>query len=449
MLLTETHKLYKSQDKETYNLIYNLLLASKNLYNKANFYVRQAMIIGRKLKEDIVLSERENTLLIEMNRMIEKGNERKIRRAKEGNRKEPKIFNSIDKNSYFLDYYRLESMLQDSKEYKDLPAQSSQQNLKQLDSNWKAFFVANKQFKSNKNEFSGRPKLPKYKKGKVNILILTALQCKIKDNKICFPKIFKGFKLNTKADNICHVRIIKELNDSIKIEVVYEVEDKELKEGNNYLGIDLGLNNLAAIINNIGLNPILINGRGLKSINQYYNKKLAYYKSILDKSKAGVKVSKRIKELTIKRNNKIKDKMHKISRFIIDYAVKNNINKIVIGLNKGWKDEINLKKKVNQNFVGIPYDMLINQIKYKALLEGIEVIVTEEKYTSGTSFIDNEMPTKKFYNKKRRIYRGLFKSNSGVLINADINGACQILRKVYNLDSNEYKNMLRPEVINI
>ena len=141
--------------------------------------------------------------------------------------------------------------------------------------------------------------------------------------------------------------------------------------------------------------------------------------------------------------------MHKISRFIIDYAVKNNISKIVIGLNKGWKDEINLKKKVNQNFVGIPYDMLINQIKYKALLEGIEVIVTEEKYTSGTSFIDNEMPTKEFYNKKRRIYRGLFKSNRGVLINADINGACQILRKVYNLDSKEYKSMLRPEVINI
>ena len=136
-------------------------------------------------------------------------------------------------------------------------------------------------------------------------------------------------------------------------------------------------------------------------------------------------------KLTIKRNNIITDLIHKASKKVIDYALSYDVNTIVIGNNKDWKRESSMSKKVNQSFVGIPHQMLINQIIYKAENVGINVILTEERYTSGTSFLDSEEPIKENYNKNRRIYRGLFKSNKGVLINADVNGAYQILKKVF------------------
>ena len=123
--------------------------------------------------------------------------------------------------------------------------------------------------------------------------------------------------------------------------------------------------------------------------------------------------------------------LHKASKNVIDYCIGLNIDTIVIGLNKTWKQECNIGKVNNQNFVQIPYDALINKIKYKAEDIGIKVIMTEESYTSGTSFIDGELPIKDNYDKSRRVHRGLFKSNKGILINADLNGAYQIMRKVF------------------
>lgn len=447
MLLTETHRLYKSKDSLHYDLVMNLLMASKALYNKANYYVRQAMFIGRDLKEGKELNiDRKNTLS-EINNLIEQGNKRKIKRALNSKRS-PKLFGLVTASSYYLDYYRIESMLQGSDLYKSLPAQSSQQILRQLDSNWKAFFKANTKYNKSSKEFLGRPKLPGYKKSEISNLILTGLQCKVRDGNICFPKIFKGFSIKTKAEKINQVKMIGTRYGYIKIEVIYEVKEKELLEGNKYIGIDLGVNNLAAIVTNIGLRPILINGRGLKSINQYYNKKRAYYKSILDKSKQGIKESKRLRRITEKRNNKIKDGLHKASRYIVDYAVRNGISKIVIGKNKFWKQEVNKGKQTNQNFVCMPLAVLIELITYKARLEGIEVITTEEGYTSKTSYLDNETPIKENSNGKRRVYRGLFISNKGIKINADVNGALQILRKVYSYyEVND--NLLKPIKENI
>ena len=158
--------------------------------------------------------------------------------------------------------------------------------------------------------------------------------------------------------------------------------------------------------------------------------------------------SKRMDRLTEKRNAKIDDYLHKASRYIINYCLKHDIHTIVIGKNKEWKQNINLSKRVNQNFVQIPFARLIEMIQYKAEECGIAVILTEESYTSGTSFIDNELPTKENYNKSRRVYRGLFKSNSGTLINADLNGAYQIIKKVFPIkwDSG---CALHPIVVNI
>ena len=135
-------------------------------------------------------------------------------------------------------------------------------------------------------------------------------------------------------------------------------------------------------------------------------------------------------KLTIKRNNMIEDKLHKASKSIIDYALSCEANTIIIGNNKGWKIGSKLSKKVNQKFVGVPHQRLIRMIQYKAENVGINVILTEESYTSGTSFLDNEMPVKANYNKSRRKYRGLFVSNEGKKINADVNGGLQIIKKV-------------------
>jgi putative transposase len=194
-------------------------------------------------------------------------------------------------------------------------------------------------------------------------------------------------------------------------------------------GIDLGMNNLASVTSNDGcLQPLLINGRALKSINQYYNKKKAHLQSSLPK---GVYNSKKMSQLTHKRNMKIHDFMHKSSRALVDYLVKNEIGKLVIGKNKNWKQNLNIGKKNNQSFTSIPFQKLIDQIIYKASLKGIEVVLTEESYTSKCSFIDMEPLKKQESYKGRRIKRGLFKSSNGTLINADCNGSGNIIRKVF------------------
>lgn len=175
---------------------------------------------------------------------------------------------------------------------------------------------------------------------------------------------------------------------------------------------------------------LIINGKPVKSINQYYNKKLAHQKSVLEQMNHSKK-STAISRLTSKRNLKIKDYMHKASRKIVDYCVENQVGTIVIGENKNWKQNCNLSSVTNQKFVQIPFNQLKDMIKYKAQSVGISVQFTEESFTSGTSFLDQELPTQDFYNKSRRISRGLFKTNSGICLNADWNGAWQIARKFY------------------
>jgi putative transposase len=139
----------------------------------------------------------------------------------------------------------------------------------------------------------------------------------------------------------------------------------------------------------------------------------------------------RMDSITRKRDYKINDYMHKASKYLVDYALENNFNTVVIGNNKGWKQKSSMSKLVNQSFVGIPHMKFIQTVKYKAPNVGLNGILTEESYTSGTSFLDNEEPVKENYNKSRRVHRGLFVSNSGVKINADVNGAYQILKKVF------------------
>jgi transposase, IS605 orfB family len=252
-----------------------------------------------------------------------------------------------------------------------------------------------------------------------------------------------NLKIQSTKPNIKMIKFVyDEANDLIKCFKIYEVEEPKLRRDNSrYFSIDPGLNNIVSIYNNIGIRPLLYNGRPIKSINQYYNKTRAKLQSELPNN---VKSSKRLKQLSFKRKNKIDYEMNRISAHIINEAVKNNISKIFIGNNNDWKNEINIGRRNNQNFVNIPHTKLFNQLLYKGLLNGIEVIFTEESYTSKASFFDkDELPkygesdNHKFSG--RRIKRGLYRDSKGNLWNADLNGGGNIMRKIS--DKAAYKNI--------
>ena len=317
-------------------------------------------------------------------------------------------------------------------------AQSAQQILRLLEKDWKSFFVSVKDWSKNKEKYLGRPKLPKYKpKNGKHLLILTNQNVKLKNDRLCFPKAFQGFTVKprfVKLENFSsfqQVRVIPGFK-TFMIELIYNIEipNVTLSDNLRYLSMDIGLDNLAAVVNNAGLKPMIINGKGLKSMNNYYNKQISYYREIAKRMNEK-DYTNRMGSLTRKRNHKIDDYMHKASSYLIKYAQSNRFHTIVIGNNKGWKQKTGMSKKVNQTFVGIPHMRFIEMVQYKAQNVGIKVMLTEESYTSGTSFLDEECPIKANYNKKRRVHRGLFVSNTGRKINADVNGAYQIMKKVF------------------
>ena len=360
------------------------------------------------------------------------------------------IKNHFDLNGKWLRYNELEKELRTNSniDYNALPNNSSQQILMLLDTNLKSYFKGLKAFKKSKTSFSGCPKFPNYKhktKGR-NIVIFTANQFRFKDNYIYFPKKSNLLPIKTKLDldtKIQQVRIVPR-NSYYVVEVVYNYNEI-IKENlnNDYLSIDIGVNNLAACVTTKGDRPFIINGKPLKSINQYYNKKRAEYQSKLGYyiNKKGEKQqfskSKKIDKLTNKRNNKINDYLHKSSKMIINYCKKNQIDNLVLGKNDGWKSEVNMDKKNNQNFVLIPFNRFESYLSYKSIKEGIKFLCREESYTSKASSLNLDyIPDYgvKYETKHKfsgyRLIRGLYKIRGRkVFINADINGSINILRK--------------------
>jgi putative transposase len=346
----------------------------------------------------------------------------------------------------------MDKLLQKSEPYKLLMSQAAQCTLQVLDRNWKSFFVAIKDWSKNPSKYLGRPKLPKYKKKDGRFTwFLKNNQTWIKDGYLGFQlRVMNGYKFKTNAKGrLISVRFVPRGIIYI-LEIVYEVEVLEVKpESLNIVSIDLGVNNFVTMVNNIELRPIIINGKGIKSINQYYNKQKAKVQSEL-RIRHDKGWSNKLDSLTRKRFNRIKNYIHHTSHYIINYCKENQINTIVLGLNKTWKQECKMNDKANQNFIYIPYNMLINQLKYKCQDNNINLIITEESYTSGTSYLDGELPVKENYDKSRRVKRGLFKSNSGRYINSDVNGAFQIMRKVFpNVLSEGIEGSLTPMIINV
>lgn len=367
------------------------------------------------------------------------------------NRANYEIRQHFFQTNQILSYNEMALRMQSEESYCDLPRKVSQQVLRCLDRNWQAWKKASKAYKKDPSKFLGRPKLPKYKdKNKGRYLLVYTIQA------ISIKELKKGWikpsgtslMISCHKTDINEVRIVPRLNYYI-VEVIYEQPVQQLVDGDGIASVDIGLNNLAAVTSNQkGFKPFLVNGRPVKAINNYYNKHKAKLQSLLKgnqkttllscggKPVRSTGSSKRIQRLATKRNFKIDDYLHKASRFIINQLVENNISTLVIGKNDNWKQEINIGKANNQQFTSVPHARFIEMLTYKAKLVGIKVIITEESYTSVASFLDgDEMPvygTPEAKNVKfsgRRVKRGLYKSKTGYKVNADINGSYNILRK--------------------
>lgn len=335
-------------------------------------------------------------------------------------------------NKEYLKEYDLSTKLgrENQFDFRQLPASVSQQVVGQVFKSVNSWIKLKSDFDRNPDKYNNhRPHLPKYKKGKKqNMVVFTTFSCRVKDDGyIHFVKnVIEPIKTNVKKDELKQVRIVPQATCYV-VEVIYERKEIDLNlDKDNFLSIDLGLNNLCSCISNVGVKPFIINGKVIKSLNRWYNKKKARLMSYVgDKG-----ISRRIRRISLYRNCWIDDKMHKISKYIVNFCVSNNIGRIIIGLNKEWKQEINIGRRNNQHFVSIPHSKLIDKIMYKAKLLGIEVVTHEESYTSKIDHLAfEEMKYQDNYLGKRK-RRGLFQSSIGKLINADINGAIGIARKV-------------------
>ena len=347
------------------------------------------------------------------------------------------------KNKKYLSYNENYKMLKNSENYKKLNSNMAQQILKEVDGSFKSFFGLLKLAKN--GQYNGKIRLPNYlDKDGFTTLVISFVR--LKDDMLIIPysnsfrKTHKEIAIKLpsvlKGKKIKEIRIMpKQHSRYFEIQYIYKVEEvqRELNK-ENVLGIDLGIDNLCTCVTNAGAS-FIIDGRKLKSINQYYNKINAKLQSIKDKQKIK-RTTLRQKRIARKKNNRINDYLSKAVRIIINYCLNNDIGKIVLGYNEDFQRNSNIGSINNQNFVNIPYGKLRGKLIYLCKLYGIEFKLQEESYTSKASFFDgDEIP---IYNKEnlqeyifsgKRIKRGLYQTSKGKLINADCNGALNILRK--------------------
>ena len=462
----------------------------KCMYNTANFYIRNTMTGIKKSPEKREANEtevlhyvftgitklnsiRNKTLRKKIDKVINDKNlseEEKTSRIEALLSKDTKAsYPSIDK--WFLNYNTLEGILKlsENEAYNNLPSQVNQQAIKDCITSWDSFFKSLADYKANPSKYTDKPKLPKYKRSDLTTSTFTNIVCKLKTingkTYLRFPKTKNMLCLGTYIKEDEHLVLVKVVPFNGKFKVILTLGEKEtitkeelallkeekIKNAKRIFSIDLGINNFATISNNIEVSPTIIKGEFIKSKNQYFNKRRALLTSKVQKGKdstCSIKHTKRLNSLSRKRSNFFKDFFYKASHLIIREAIKNNIDTIVIGHTKFWKQEANIGSTNNQNFVNIPYDKFISILTYIASKNNIFVVDIEESYTSKASFLDmDDIPTYKENENKEytfsgsRIRRGMYKSKEGILINADINGASNILRKMFSNAFNEIKDL--------
>ena len=374
MVLVEKH-IIKSKHKY-YDELDNLCWLSKNLYNSTLYNVRQYYFENKKLLKYQVIN---------------------------------KIY--VDTNN---------------EDYRALPSKVAKHTQMLVEHNFKSFFGLLK-LKA-KGKYNKPVKIPKYLNKKTGRQVVHYEKGAISFKEQGYIKLSKTnikIKTNLTKDKVQFVRLVPK-NNHIIIEIGYNVIEKEIIQNNNILAIDIGVNNIASCVTTNG-EKFLINGKPLKYINHNYNKRITDIQSKLklthNKNKSRYKSN-----ITNKRNNRINDYLHKITTYIVNQAVSNHIGTIVVGYNKEWKQDTNIGSINNQNFVNIPFYKFISMLDYKCKLKGIIFKTITEEYTSKCSFVDDEEIAKHTTYAGRRINRELFKTKKGI-INADVNGAYNILKK--------------------
>ena len=375
MVLVEKH-IIKPKHKY-YDELDNLCWLSKNLYNSTLYNVRQYYFENKKLLKYQVIN---------------------------------KIY--VDTNN---------------EDYRALPSKVAKHTQMLVEHNFKSFFELLK-LKA-KGKYNKPVKIPKYLNKKTGRQVVHYEKGAISFKEQGYIKLSKTnikIKTNLTKDKVQFVRLVPK-NNHIIIEIGYNVIEKEIIQNNNILAIDIGVNNIASCVTTNG-EKFLINGKPLKYINHNYNKRIADIQSKLklthNKNKSRYKSN-----ITNKRNNRINDYLHKITTYIVNQAVSNQIGTIVVGHNKEWKQDTNIGSTNNQNFVNIPFYKFISMLDYKCKLKGIIFKTITEEYTSKCSFVDDEEIAKHTTYAGRRINRELFKTKKGIIINADVNGAYNILKK--------------------
>lgn len=331
----------------------------------------------------------------------------------------------------YLNYQAINKQFTHQKQvdYVALPAKVAKHTQKLVDQAYRSFFALLKRKQRNPEQYKNiKVKIPAYLH-KDGCQVVHYEKGALSFKKSGFIKLSKlDFYIPTKLNKqqVQFVRIVPKGNH-IVIEVGYKTTIcKPVTKTGRYASIDIGLNNLAAVSSNV-FKPFLVNGKPLKSINQFFNKYRAIENKKIDK---GLKTSRdKLYQLSLKRKNKLSDYLHKASRYIVNHLAANNIDTLVIGKNIGWKQDINIGRINNQNFVQIPFENFISQLVYKCMQLGIEVVYQEESYTSKCSFFDNEQVQKQETYLGKRSNRGLFKTASKMRVNSDINGSLNILRK--------------------
>lgn len=433
---------------------------SNNLYNETLFVIRQLFTGLSKDKKD--MSSLESTTINNVLEILKSYNKDL----------------TLDKdhklvNYYFMDYYFKKTFNENYNS--SLPKQSAQHVIKDACNSFKNWFKALKSYKKNPSSFTGKPKMPKYRKSGGSYIVKLTNQdvvfYKKKFNyEVKFPKTKhrlsftdkigdkKLKEVNVKCEyGVYKITYIFELTEAVMGGDVSDKTGQTKSKGNVVCGIDLGVNNIAAIQTSNG-DSLLVKGKFIKSKNQLFNKKIANNlrgQTIGTTNKAIS--SKALNKLYRNRKFFMEDLMHKISKKIINWCVDKDVSTIVIGSNKFWKQNINIGKVNNQTFAQIPFSLLINYIEDKASKLGIKVIKVEESYTSKASFLDmDNIPiydknnTNKYTFSGKRISRGMYKSSNGFCFNADLNGAGNILRKhlkeniIFNLE-----NLKSPEILNV
>ena len=351
-------------------------------------------------------------------------------------------------NNAYLNYAKNYHECKANENYKLLLSDTSQQILRIVDRNFKSFFGLLKL--KTQGKYTEKIRIPHYKKqDELMNITIQGRSARIRKGYVIIglSKAFKvkhnppfnelKFKLpkNITVDKLQEVRILPVFNGlEFDIEFVYKKDFEPISvDKNNYLSIDMGLDNFATCFNSNDGSSFIIDGRYIKSINRHYNKQKAYYQSILDRQ--NIKVSKKMLNLSRKRYNKINNYFNLAVKYITDYAISKNIGSIVIGDFSDIKQNINTGKKNNQNFVNIPYGIFKRKLQSKCEQLGINYHLQDESYTSKCSYLDNEPVKKHDTYKGKRVKRGLFRTSQGYLINADVNGSANILVKFLTSNS--------------